>query len=424
MESIIQSEKLLQFIWNHKTFTNFDFIDTEGNSVEILDFGQWNHDSGPDFLMAKIKINDLILVGNIELHIKSSDWIFHQHSNNKEFDNLILHVVFQNDVEIEELLERNISTIELKNHIDTSTLLRYQQLISESKFIPCEKIFDPEKIPFLFAENQLLNKLDEKSSEIEISLKAHKNNYEAVLFHYMAYAFGLKVNGLIFKQIAEGIDFSIINKIRQNQTQLEALFFGASNWVDESKDEMMNIWKKEYDFLKNKFNLSDSQLHPKFLRLRPPNFPTIRLSQLANLYHLQPNLFSKIVHSKSIDDLLKLFENVKASTYWKTHFNFAKISNLESEKFLTRNFIDLLLINAILPIKYTYHKYHQEDIADEIIELYKSISSEENSITKEWKSLKVPMKNSLESQAYIYHYKNFCVPKKCLNCGIGIRLLK
>lgn len=327
-------------------------------------------------------------------------------------------------MEIEELAKRNIPTIELKHHINPHTLNNYQQLLSESQFIACEKIFEPKKIPFYFAEEQLLKKLDEKSIEIESSLKQYKNNYEAVLFHYLAYAFGLKVNSFIFKQLAESIDFSIINKVRQHQTQLEVLFFGTANWLENPKDEKMMIWKKEYDFLKIKFNLPKSQLYPKFLRLRPPNFPTIRLSQLAYLYHSQPNLFSKIINAKTIIDLLKIFEGVKASSYWDTHFNFGKISKLESKKYLSQNFIDLLLINAILPIKYTYHKYHKEDIADEILELYKAISPENNSITKQWKSLKIPIKNSLDSQAYIYHHKNFCVSKKCLNCSIGIQLLK
>ena len=418
------TEKLLQYLWNYKIFKSFDFKDTEGNAIEILDFGKWNSDSGPDFLFAKIKTKDLVLAGNIELHIKSSDWIFHNHSGDPNFDNLILHVVYQNDVEIEEFSNKNIPTLELKQYIEEETLWKYEQLLHENEFIACEKIFDPKNIPFQFAEEKLLKKLDEKSLEIEASLKNFKNNYEAVLFHYLAYAFGLKVNAAIFKQIAESIDFSVINKIRQNETQLEALLFGTANWLENPEDGQMKIWKREFDFLQTKFQLPDLKFNPKFLRLRPPNFPTIRLSQLANLYHKEPNLFSKIIQAKTIAELLEIFHRVKASEYWDNHFNFGKICEVNNEKFLTKSFVEILIINAVLPIKYTYHKYHNEEITDEILDLYREITAEENTITKGWKNLGVQIENSLESQAFIYHYKNFCESKNCLNCSIFFKTMK
>lgn len=418
------NEKLLQYLWNYKIFKSFDFKDMQGNSIEILDFGTLNQNAGPDFLNAKIKIGNLIFAGNIELHLCSSDWIFHQHSGNPDFENIILHVVFQHDIEIDELSQKNIPTLELKNFIDSKILAKHENLLSENQFIPCEKIFDAEKIPFAFAEENLLQKLNEKSQEIEQSLQKFKNNYEAVLFHYLAYAFGLKVNAQIFKQLAESINFRIIQKISQNQIQLESLFFGKANWLENPQDETTKIWKKEYDFLKLKFQLSDITFNPKFLRLRPQNFPTIRLSQLANLYHFHTNLFSRIIKAKSIIEVYKIFGNVKASDYWNHHFNFGKISTVENEKKLTKDFIDLLLLNAILPIKYTYHKNNREEIADEILEFYLKISAEKNVITENWKSLKVPIKSALESQAYIYHFKNFCESKKCLNCSIGLKLLQ
>ncbi len=418
------NEKLLQYLWNYKIFKSFDFKDMQGNSIEILDFGTLNQNAGPDFLNAKIKIGNLIFAGNIELHLRSSDWIFHQHSGNPDFENIILHVVFQHDIEIDEISQKNIPTLELKNYIDSKILAKHENLLSENQFIPCEKIFDAEKIPFAFAEENLLQKLNEKSQEIEQSLQKFKNNYEAVLFHYLAYAFGLKVNAQIFKQLAESINFRIIQKISQNQIQLESLFFGKANWLENPQDETTKNWKKEYDFLKLKFQLSDINFNPKFLRLRPQNFPTIRLSQLANLYHFHTNLFSRIIKAKSIIEVYKIFGNVKASDYWNHHFNFGKISTVENEKKLTKDFINLLLLNAILPIKYTYHKNNREEIAEEILEFYLKISAEKNVVIENWKSLKVPIKNALESQAYIYHFKNFCTNKKCLNCSIGLKLLQ
>ena len=418
------NEKLLQYLWNFKIFNSFDFKDMEGNELEILDFGKWNFDSGPDFLFGKIKFKNLILAGNIELHVKSSDYIFHQHSGNPEFENLILHVVFNHDMEIEELNKKNIPTLELKNYIDQNLLWKYESLLNENQFIPCANLFEASKIPFQFAEETLFKKLDEKSLEIEESLRINKNNYEAVLFQNLAYAFGLKVNSLIFRQIAECLDFTIVNKIRQNQTQLEALFFGICNWLENPKDEQTKIWKREFDFLKMKYQIDDLRFQPKFSKLRPPNFPTIRLSQLASLYHLNQNLFSKLIATKHIHEIYTIFSSVRASEYWNERFNFGKTSSIKGEKLLTKDFVELILINAILPLKYAYHKNFDEDAADEILEFYRKITPEKNSIITSWNQLQVKTESALQSQAFLYHHKNFCLKKDCLNCGIGFQLLK
>ncbi|WP_079240308.1 DUF2851 family protein [Chryseobacterium indologenes] len=416
------TEKLLQYLWNYKVFKYFNFKDIEGNSVEIIHFGKWNKNAGPDFLDAKIKINGLLLAGNIELHVRSSDWIFHNHSQDPNYQNIILHVVFQHDIEIRELTEKQVPTLELHNYIDKNIVWKYEKLINGDQFIACEKIFDPKKVPVNFHEESILKKLDEKASELEQSLALYKNNFEAVLFHSFAYSFGLKVNASIFRQIAESIDYSIINKIRQNPLQLEALLFGISGWLEKPQDGQMKIWKREFDFIKVKFSIPDLKLHPKFLRLRPPNFPTIRLSQLAALYQHQ-NLFSKIMEARSAEQLYSIFKSIKASEYWDFHFNFGSISKVQP-KTLSKDFIDLLIVNTVIPLQYAYHRYHQEDIADHIIELYKTVSGEKNTIITSWKTLGVKVTNALESQSLIYHHKTCCEPKNCLSCAIGFKLLK
>ncbi len=417
------NEEILQYLWNFKKFQSFDFVSIDGKNIEILDFGQWNKNSGPDFLFAKIKIDDIVFVGNIEIHTKASDWFFHNHSGNPEFENLILHAVYINDCDIPELEKQNIPTLELKNYIDEALIQKHQNLRQEHSFIPCENLFDKEKIPLFFEEEVLLKKLDFKSESLELSLKKNQNNYEAVLFQNLAYTFGLKVNAEIFLQLAESLDFSVINKIKQNQTQLEALLFGICGFLETPRDEMMTIWKREFDFLKVKFNLSDFQIHPKFSKLRPPNFPTIRLSQFVNLYHSQPNLFSKIIEAKTIEDLYFIFNNISASEYWNNHFNFGKISPVKSQKLLSQDFIDLIMINSILPIKYFYHKNHNPEIVDDIFDFYRQLKAENNSVLDGWKSLGTNFQNALQTQAFLYQYKTFCTQKKCLNCGIGFQLL-
>ncbi|MFP3599432.1 DUF2851 family protein [Chryseobacterium sp. SIMBA_029] len=418
------TEKLLQYLWNYKVFKHFDFKDIEGNSVEILEFGKWNSDAGPDFLTGKIKFNNVILAGNIELHVKASDWIFHNHSTDPNYKNIILHVVFHNDTSIDEFTINNIPTLELKDYIDENILWKYEKLSGENQFIPCERIFDSKKIPVNFHEGNILRKLEEKSMEFEQSLKQYKNNFEAVLFHSLAYSFGLKVNSHIFRQIAESVDFSVINKIRQNPYQLEALLFGISGWLETDEDEQIKIWKREFTFIKAKFNILDLHFHPKFLRLRPPNFPTIRLSQLANLYHQQQNIFSKVITAKNSEELFSIFKDSSASEYWDNHFNFGKISNSNYPKVVSKDFVDLIILNTILPLKYTYHKYHHEEISEEIISFYRTIAAEKNSVTKNWKNLGTSIPTALESQSLIYHYKSFCEEKNCLHCSIGFKILK
>lgn len=417
------TEKLLQYLWNYKVFKHFDFKDIEGNPVEILNFGKWNKDAGPDFLDAKIKINGLVLAGNIELHVRSSDWIFHHHSQDPNYQNIILHVVFQHDIEISEFTEKNIPALELKNHIDENVVWKYEKLIDGNQFIACENIFDKDKIPLHFHERNILKKLDEKAIELEQSLARYKNNFEAVLFHSFAYSFGLKVNAAIFRQIAESIDYSIVNKIRQNPFQLEALLFGISGWLDHPEDDQMKVWKREFEFIKVKFKIPDIRLHPKFLRLRPPNFPTIRLSQLAHLYFQHQNLFSKIMNVQNTDQIYEVFKPIQASEYWDSHFNFGTVSKLQP-KTLSKDFIDLIILNTVLPLKYVYHRYHNEEISEEILELYKNITAEKNGIIENWKKMGLTITNALETQSLIYHYKNSCEEKNCLSCSIGFKLLK
>ena len=417
------TENLLQYLWKYKIFSKFDFKDADGNPIEIQDFGMLNTNSGPDFSLAKIKTKNIVLAGNIEIHVKSSDWYFHHHDTQKDYQSVILHVVYFNDVDVSELKNAGIPTLELKNYIDDKILTKYQTLENHFDFIPCESIFEPKKIPFLFAEETLIKKLDEKSIEIERFLAQSKNNYEAVLFQKIAYSFGLKVNAEIYQNIAEDIDFKVVQKISQNQFQLESLLFGKGNLL-EKETETNQKWKREFEFIKTKFQISDEVFPVKFLRLMPPSFPTIRLSQLANLYHLRPNLFSKIINSKNIKELKSYFENVKTSEFWENHFTFEKSSEEKTEKFLSDDFIEILLINAVLPIIYTYYKNLNPEKTEQILEWYKNLKTEKNSIISQWKKRGVKMQSALETQAFLFHYKHYCSEKKCLNCSIGFQILK
>jgi len=418
------NEALLQYLWKYKKLKFFDFRSTENVPIEVLDFGEWNQNSGPDFSMAKIKIGSVTWVGNIEMHVKSSDWLQHQHSGNPEFENLILHVVFHHDVEIPEFIERKIPTLELKNYIDENLLWKYAALQEKENFIPCENIFSPSFVPFQFAEETLLKKLDDKSEIYSLHLKQNKNDYEALLFQQLSYAFGLKINAEIFQNLACSIDFNTLRKIGKSHFSLEALLFGLCGWLSRPTDEMTEKWSQEFQFLKSKFSLPQVNSHPKFSKLHPQNFPTLRLSQLANLYSSEQNLFSTFIHSGELNEVFKILKKVKASSYWDHHFVFGKSAEKKYPKFLSDSFIHILLYNCILPIRYFFMKNHDEDAAENILKQYETLPPEKNSIITKWKKLGIDFENGLQTQAFLYHYKNFCKNKKCLTCGIGFQLLK
>ncbi|WP_320300856.1 DUF2851 family protein [Elizabethkingia sp. HX XZB] len=255
-------------------------------------------------------------------------------------------------------------------------------------------------------------------------MEQNKNNFEALLFQQLAYVFGLKVNAGIFHQMAYAINFSIINKIRQNKVQLEALFYGMCGWLEEPLDSTMELWNREFRFLQSKFTLLDVHFSPKFSRLRPANFPTIRLSQLANLYAEQQNLFSILIQAPDYQNIRTLLSALSASEYWTDHFSFGKSAQISFVKKLSPEFINLLFINCILPLQYFFQQLNSESKVNHIIDSYQNIPPEKNQIIKQWEKLGVEFQNSLQTQAFLYQYKTFCKAKKCLNCAIGFQILK
>ncbi len=420
----MMNEHILQYIWSKKLFSNLEFRCTKDFPIEVLDFGKWNYDQGPDFSLAKIKYQNTTFVGNIEIHIKSSDWYLHEHEKSDHYNSLILHIVYFDDCDIESLEQKNIPCLELKNYVSESVLNKLINLNDNPfDFIACEKLIKPNDLPLFFAEQKLLEKLEKKRESIFERLKNTQNNKEQVLLEQLAYGFGLKVNSELFSEIISYLGFNILNKTRANQTSLEALFLGTSGLLNivENIDEQTKVWQREYQFLVSKFKLSDLKFNPKFSKMRPPNFPTIRLSQLSVLIHQEAHLFSKIISAKSIEDFYSILKNVKSSEYWEIHYQISKPTK-EHSTTLSKDFIDLIILNVFLPIKYYFSE--DEDINDQIIDFYKNLKPEKNQIIDHWKQLQIPINSALASQAFLQHYRENCIEKNCLNCGIGFKILK
>ena len=419
-------EDFLHYLWKHKKIITTNLKTTKGENISIVNVGEHNLNAGPDFFNSQLKIENQLWAGNLEIHIKSSDWYLHNHEVDSNYDNVIIHVVWEHDTEIFRKDNTEIPTLELKHYVTLEALNNYQKLFSNTqKWINCESYFAsiPEFAMSNWLERLYFERLERKANDINIVLEQSTNNWEAVLFKMLAKNFGLKVNGQAFASIASSFDFSIIRKQQSKLLSLEALLFGQAELLQNDCQEPYFLeLEKEYQFLKQKFNLSSQNVTSlQFFRLRPPNFPTIRLSQLANMYYLHQNVFSKIIETKTLEDFYKLF-SVETSVFWETHYTFSKVSKA-SKKRLTKPFVDLLLINTIIPIKFSYAKQIGKPIDNEIIQLLEQIASEKNSIVNKFNSLKKVSKSALASQALIQLKTEYCDKNKCLQCAIGNQLL-
>ncbi|WP_406683364.1 DUF2851 family protein [Seonamhaeicola sp. MEBiC1930] len=415
-------EDFLHYIWKYKKFKFKTIKTAQGETVEINSVGQHNLNSGPDFFNAQIKIENQLWAGNVEIHIKSSDWFLHNHEQDTAYDNVILHVVWEHDMEVFRNNNNVIPTLELKGLVENQVLNNFKNLIfKQNKWINCEQDFGAIDGFLLnnWLERLYFERLERKAIEIEQLLELSNNNWESVLFKMLAKNFGLKVNGDSFLSVAQSLNFSTIRKVKSNQTSLEALLFGQANLLDvEVEDPYFLSLKKEYAFLKQKFSLNnDSVLPIQFFRLRPLNFPTIRLSQLASLYYKHEALFSQIIETNNLNDFYKIFR-VKTSDFWQSHYTFQKESKSTS-KFLSKAFIDLLIINTILPIKFCYAKHRGETIDDILIQITNSIASESNSIILAFNKLKSVSNSALYSQALVQLKTEYCDRNRCLQCAIG-----
>ncbi|WP_445737475.1 DUF2851 family protein [Mariniflexile sp.] len=419
-------EDFIHYIWKHKKFQSNHLKTTNGDAVVAASVGQHNFNSGPDFFNAQLKIGEQLWAGNVEIHIKSSDWFLHNHETDKAYDNVILHVVWEHDTEILRKNNTPIPTLQIKDFVVKDLLDNYEKLFSKNgKWINCEHDFASVDDFLLtnWLERLYFERLERKSEAIQKLLKETKNDWEAVFFMMLAKNFGLKVNGESFLSIAQSIDFSILRKTQSNPQALEALLFGQAGLLEQDFEiAYYQDLVKDYQFLKQKFQLENKQALPmQFFRLRPPNFPTIRLSQLARLYHTHQNLFSKVMETDNLEDLYQLF-SVETSSFWKTHYTFQKKSKA-STKTLTKSFMDLLLINTILPIKFCYSKQNGQEIDEGILKLATAISSEKNSIIDAFNNLKKISKSSLQSQALIQLKTEYCAKNKCLQCAVGNKLI-
>ncbi|WP_461632609.1 DUF2851 family protein [Labilibaculum euxinus] len=420
------NEDFLQFIWKQNLFSKTSIFSTKGNAIEIIDVGKQNFDSGPDFFDARIKIDNVLWAGNVEIHLKSSSWYSHGHNTDPAYENVILHVVLEDDSPVVLKNDRVIPCLVLR--FTPELLNNYRKLMLSEKWIPCED--EIGEIESFFVRNwldrMLLERLERKSHEIQKILEQNNNSWEETFYQVLARYFGMKVNADPFQQLARSIPMKFLARQKNSIFQLEALLFGQSGLFEKfgCEDAYLNKLKLEYEFLADKYQLK--ALSPgqwKWLRLRPSNFPTIRIAQFAALVHNSQSLFSQILHANSIEDISSLL-NCQASEYWTRHYQFGLDSN-EKVKILGQSSVDGLIINCVIPVLFLYGVVNDsQKLKDKAYDLLDKVSAEENSVTRKWKKCGVNVKSAYHSQALLQLKSNYCDLFNCLQCEFGNRIIR
>lgn len=415
------NEKFLHYLWQTKQINLSNLCDTEGNELQIIHWGTYNTDGGPDFINGKIGFKGAVWAGNIELHVKSTDWDRHRHSSDKKYGNVVLHVVWEHDGGM-----LNFPTLELNGRVPGNTLSRYKQLNADCSFIPCEKLISgvDELVIGHWQERLLIERFSQKLHLIRQHLLQSKNSWEEVFWWMIARNFGITANADAFEQIAKFLPLKILAKTKGNLLQVEALLLGLGGLLDgDFADSYPKMLQKEFAYLQKKFSLIKPQLSLQFLRMRPANFPTIRLSQLAALIYSSTHLFSKMKEAASPRDLLSLF-NVSANDYWHYHYLFDDKAGYR-RKTMGKQMQLNILINTALPLLFAYGFIQKDEaLKAKSIAWLEALAPEANKITKGFQSLSIVNKSAYNSQSLIQLYKHYCTQKKCLQCAIGNNILK
>ena len=418
-------EQLLHYVWKHKLFPLKPLLTAEGESIEIIDPGQANYNAGPDFFNAKIKIGGVVWVGNIEIHQQSSEWERHGHHLDSNYDSVILHVASEIDASVRRSDGETIPQLEL--HCPGYLSDNYRQLIEADRYPACYRLIPalPKLLLHSWLSRLQTERFEQKTDKIMQLLGRHRKDWEHVFFIILARNFGFGTNSDAFEFWAETIPLQAVNKHRDSLFQIEAFFFGQAGLLQEvPADEYTDRLMKEYTYLSHKFGLRPSaNSRWKLLRMRPDNFPHVRIAQLASFYYRSQRLLSALMEAQSLKSLRDMLR-CGTSEYWLTHYVFGEASP-PHPKTLSNQTIDLLVINTVIPFLYAYGKYKTDNILIQRANgLLEEMRPENNFIVRIWKECGLEAAHAGDSQALIQLKKNYCDIKKCLYCRIGYEYLK
>lgn len=419
------TEDLLHFVWKYRSFKYFGLRTSNNDVVEIVDPGTENLNAGPDFFNAKIKIADTIWAGNIEMHLKSSDWFVHGHHTNSAYDNVILHVVVQNDKPAINHAGKEIPTLVVDYPTELEDNLN--KMLASKSWIACsDQISQLEQLEMsTILQRLMVERLESKTKAISDEVELCNGDWEEAFYRSITRCFGLTVNSFPAELLAKSLPLRVLSKHRDSLFQLEALIFGQAGMLamQLTTDDYYLSLCKEYDFLRQKYSLCpiDGNLW-KFLRMRPIGFPSIRLAQLASLMNKSTQLFSKFIEVDSLKQVTDLL-SVKPSEFWNTHYTFAK-SSKESAKTLGKQFVEVAMLNTVIPFMFAYgNSRNNYSLTDKALNFIEEMPAEINSVVCGFKSIGVKVRSAADSQAVVQLKTTRCEVKKCMFCEVGTKLL-
>jgi hypothetical protein len=421
-------EDFIHYLWRQARFDLRQLVTTEGQTISIQDFGQHNSDAGPDFLAGQVRIDGQQWAGNIEMHVKASDWYAHRHETDPAYDNVILHVVLEEDRPVFRPDGQRIPCLELRGRIPSGLMNTYYRLLHNENWIPCQhqlhRIKEPSRQAWL--EQLLLQRLSQRARRFSLRMEHTHRDWEEAFYQSLARAMGGRVNADAMDMLARSIPLRALLKHKHSLLQLEAMLFGQSGLLPEmTEDEAsyITLLRREYALLRVKHSLRPVPAAAwRYLRLRPNNFPTIRIAQLAAMLHRTGQLFGKSLAAADARELMNMFE-VKLSNYWRTHYRFGK-EGKAGERKLGMGTIRSLLINTIVPAMAAYAEQRGVDqFRERALDLLRELPAEDNVVLREWKRLGYEATNAADSQALLELKTNYCEPKRCLSCALGCEIL-
>lgn len=422
-------EDFIHYLWRQARFDLRQLSTTTGQSVSIQDFGRHNHDAGPDFLAGQVRLNGQQWAGNIEMHVKASDWYAHRHETDPAYENVILHVVYEEDKAVFRANGERIPCLELRGRVPYGLIKTYFHLSNNEYWIPCQnqlhKVDEVVKRKWL---STLLNKrVSERARRFALRMEHTHRDWEEAFYQSLARAMGGKVNADAMDMLARSVPLRVLLKHKHSLLQLEAILFGQSGLIpapEAEEDNYIALLRREYTLLRTKYELRPLPVASwKYMRLRPANFPTVRIAQLAAMLHQTGQLFGKSLAAADTRELMNMY-SVKLSNYWREHFRFGRQSKESGSRKLGLSSIRSILINTVVPAMLAYAE--QRGVAryrEQALAILNDLPPENNAILRQWNHLGLVAENAADSQALLELKTNYCGPKNCLNCAIGCALL-
>ncbi len=419
-------EAFLHFVWKFQKFHSQNLITATGEQLHIFQPGIHNHDSGPDFSESRIKIGDLEWSGHVEIHIKSSDWEHHGHSNDVAYDNVILHVVWQHDKEIARMNGSLIPTLELNKLVDQQLIIDYKNYLSQPEDILCHAHLKnlPDLIWNTNLDAMLARRLEQKAERILKKAKELNYDWEELAYITLSRNFGFSLNAEAFERLADSLPLKFIHKHSDQPIQIQAMLFGQAGFLDGINDDFQKELSTEYSFLKSKYQLDGfHRAHWKFGKMRPTNFPSVRLIQLSGILQKTTKLFSTFSELSSLRELKRIFQ-LDLSDYWSDHYDFGKPLKRGTNQIGIKS-VENLIINSVVPIMAAYSIHtDQPGMMDKAITFLEQLPAEFNRYTRKFEQHGRTPSSAFDSQALITLYKDFCSRKKCLNCAVGTAIFQ